>query len=54
MFDGRELEILFEALHILLGDLDEEAPYSEIREVELIIDKVEEFLEGMYPEEDDD
>lgn len=45
MFDDRELELLIEALHILLSDLSEEATFSEIREVELLLTKIEEIME---------
>lgn len=54
MFDDRDLEIIYEALHVLLGDLSEEATYSEIREVELVIEKVDQILEEVFPEETDD
>lgn len=52
MFDDRELELIYEALHILLGDLQEDATFSEVREVEEVIEKFEAYLEGLDESED--
>lgn len=45
MFSDDELEIIAEALLILVRDLRDEATFAEIRQVELIQEKVERLLE---------